>query len=449
VAKWSFLALSKIKLYINSSDLKKRLISGAFWSLVGGIVSRVLMLFAFIIVARMLGQETYGEFGIIRATTNMFVIFAGFGLGMTATKHIAEYKNSNPERASRILTLSALFAIGTASLVAITVFFSSSWLATNTINAPHLANELKVGAFILWVSAINGAQTGVLIGFEAFRTIAKINIIVGFFSIMSLITCTYVGGLHGAVLALALNISINWIINNYAIRQELKKYNMSIFTTDWWKERSVLWKFSLPATLGGLMVSPVIWLTTALLVNQPNGYNEMGIFDAANQWFMAILFIPGLIGKIVLPLLSNLNGDNKNVQYTKVLKFSIIVNGGIALIVAIVISSISPWILGSYGTGFEQGYMVLVYLAFSAVLVSINNVVGQIITSKGKMWTGLFFNVLWALAMVLFSWYFIMRGLGAEGLAIAYLLSYGLHSVWQIIYVKYFLNIEFKHTVQG
>jgi Na+-driven multidrug efflux pump len=93
--------------------------------------------------------------------------------------------------------------------------------------------------------------------------------------------------------------------------------------------------------------------------------------------------------------------------------------------------------------------MVLVYLAFSAVLVSINNVVGQIITSKGKMWTGLFFNVLWALAMVLFSWYFIMRGLGAEGLAIAYLLSYGLHSVWQIIYVKYFLNIEFKHTVKG
>lgn len=432
----------------NSSELKKRLISGAFWSALGGMFSRALMLFAFIIVARTLGQETYGEFGIIRSTVNMFVIFAGFGLGMTATKHIAEYKNSDPERASRILTLSALFAIVTASLIAIIVFFSSSWMAENTINAPHLANELKIGAFILWVSAINGAQTGALVGFEAFRTIAKINIIVGFFSVITLIVGTYSNGLHGAVLALALNISINWIINNYAIRLELKKYNMSIFATDWWKERSVLWKFSLPATLGGLMVSPIIWLTSVFLVNQPDGYNEMGIFDAANQWFMAILFIPGLVGKIVLPILSNLNGENKNIQYTKVLKFSLIVNGGIALMVAIIVSWLSPWILGSYGEGFSKGYMVLIYLAFSAVLVSINNVVGQVITSKGKMWTGLFFNALWALSMIIFSWYFIANGLGAEGLAMAYLISYGLHSFWQIIYVKYFLNIELKQTVQ-
>lgn len=434
-------------LNLRSSELKSRLMSGVFWSAFGGIFSRALMLFAFIVVARILGQETYGEFGIVRSTVNMFVIFAGFGLGMTATKHIAEYKNSDPERASRILTLSALFAIVAASLIAIIVFSSSSWLAKNTINAPHLANELKVGAFILWVSAINGAQTGALVGFEAFRTIAKINIVVGFFSVISLIVGTYFNGLHGTVLALALNISINWIINNYAIRQELKKYNMTIFTTDWWKERSVLWRFSLPATLGGLMVSPIIWLTGALLVNQPDGYNEMGIFDAANQWFMAILFIPGLVGKIVLPILSNLNGDKNNIQYAKVLKFSLIVNGGVALIVAFIVAWLAPWILGSYGEGFSEGYMVLVYLAFSAVLVSINNVVGQVMTSKGKMWTGLFFNALWALSMIIFSWYFITNGFGAEGLAIAYLISYGLHSFWQIIYIKYFLNLELKYTV--
>lgn len=435
-------------LNLNSSDLKTRFISGALWSSVGGIVSNLLMLFTFVMVARILGQEIYGEFSIIRSTVNMFMMFAGFSLGITATKHIAEYKNRDPERASRILTLSALFAVATASLVAIIVFSFSSWLAENTINAPHLANELRIGSFILWVSAINGAQTGALVGFEAFRTVAKINIYLGFFSAISLIASTYLYGLHGAVLALALNISINWIINNYAIRQELKKYNMSFFATDWWKERSVIWKFSLPATLGGLMVSPVVWLCNAMLVNQPNGYNEMGIFDVANQWFLAILFIPGLVGKISLPILSNLSGNNKNSQYSKVFRISLIMNGGIALVVAIIVSWLSPWILGSYGEGFSKGYTVLIFLAFSAVLVSINNVVGQVIISKNKMWTGLFFNAMWAFSMITFGWYFIANGMGAEGLAMAYLISYGLHSLWQMIYVKYFLNIEFKQSLR-
>ncbi len=441
------LYLQKKFLNLNSSELKKRLINGALWSSIGGILSRGLMLFSFIVVARILGQEQYGEFGIVRSTINMFIIFSGFGLGMTATKHIAEYKNSDPERASRILTLSAVFAFLTASFIALIVFLSSSWLAKNTINAPHLVNELKIGSFILWISAINGAQTGALVGFEAFRTIAKINILIGFISVVSLILGTYYGGLNGAVLALAFNMVISWIMNNYAIRKESKKYDISIFATDWWEERSVLWKFSLPATLGGLMVSPIIWLCSAMLVNQPNGFNEMGIFDAANQWFVAILFIPGLVGKIVLPILSNLNGDNKDKQYIKVLKFSLILNGGIALIVAIIVSWLSPWILGSYGEGFSKGNWVLIYLAFSAVLVSINNVVGQLITSKGRMWTGLFLNMLWAISMIIFSWYFLMKGFGAEGLAMAYLISYALHSCWQIIYVKFFLNIEFKNTI--
>jgi O-antigen/teichoic acid export membrane protein len=441
------IAIQNKFLKLNSSELKTRLLSGTLWSALGGVISQLLMLIAFIIVARLLGQEQYGEFGMVRSTVNMFIISAGFSLGMTATKHIAEFKNSNPERASRILTLSTLFTLITSSFIAIIVFFSAHWLAENTINAPYLENELKIGAFILLVSAINGAQLGALVGFEAFKTIAKINIIIGVLSIVSLIVGAYLGGLHGAVLALALNISINWIITNYAIRQEIKRYNMSLFASDWWSEKSVLWKFSLPATLGGLMVSPIVWFAGALLVNQPNGYNEMGIFDAANQWFMAILFIPGLISKIVLPILSNLNGTN-DIQYSKVIAFSLILNGGIALVIAIIIAYFSSLILGSYGDGFEQGYMVLVYLAFSAVLVSINNVVGQVITSKGKMWTGLFFNLLWALSMALFSWYFIRKGLGAEGLAMAYLISYGLHSLWQIFYIQYSLKISLQYKIE-
>ena len=77
---------------IKASPLGYRLANGAFWSVSGAVASKGMMLVASIVVARMLTREVYGELGIIRSTVNMFVVFASFGMGMTATKYVAELR---------------------------------------------------------------------------------------------------------------------------------------------------------------------------------------------------------------------------------------------------------------------------------------------------------------------------------------------------------------------
>ncbi|MDQ3920568.1 MAG: oligosaccharide flippase family protein, partial [Acidobacteriota bacterium] len=59
-----------------------------------------------VIAARCLGRKGYGELGIIQSTVGMFQVFAGFGLGLTATKYVAEFKRQNPERAGHIIAVS-------------------------------------------------------------------------------------------------------------------------------------------------------------------------------------------------------------------------------------------------------------------------------------------------------------------------------------------------------
>src|SRR3989339_928116 len=88
---------------IQSSSVGHRLARGVFWSIVGTVVSRGLVLLAMMIVARMLGKTAFGELGMIDSTVGMLGTFAGFGLGVTATKHIAEFRHSDPHRAARIL----------------------------------------------------------------------------------------------------------------------------------------------------------------------------------------------------------------------------------------------------------------------------------------------------------------------------------------------------------
>ena len=339
---------------IENSPLGYRLAKGMFWTIAGAVTSRGLMLCSSVLVARMLGKTCYGELGMIQSTIGMFGTFAGFGLGITATKHVAELREKHPERAGRIIALAGLIATVTGGLMALGLAVFAPWLAEHTISAPHLASVLRVGCLILFFSALNGAQTGALSGFEAFRTIAHVNLIVGLISFPIMIAGAYLGGLNGTVWALSINMAINWLLNHLAIRKEARSCHVPLTFRDCGQELPLLWRFALPAVLSGIMVSPVNWACAALLVHQPGGYGEMGIFSAANQWFGILMFLPGTLGSVVLPILSNQLGRNATTQSRRTLVFAIKVNLIIVAPFALAASIASPYIMQSYGGGVRQ-----------------------------------------------------------------------------------------------
>ena len=420
---------------IENSPIGLRLARGVFWSMAGAVISRGLMLAATVLVARMLGKTVYGELGMIQSTVGMFGVFAGFGLGLTATKHVAQFRQSDPDRAGRIIGLSGLFAVITGGLMTLGLFIFAPWLAEHTINAPHLVGVLRIGALILFINALNGAQTGALSGFEAFKTIAYVNLFVGLISFPILLCGAWFGGLAGAVWALAINLGFNWLLNHIALRKEARRYKVPFAFKNCSREWSVLWKFSLPTFLSGTLVAPVNWACGALLVNQHDGYAQMGIYSAANQWRIAILFLPAMLGQVVLPLLTNLNTESSGKQYRKVLVLSISLTTGIALAVVFPLVLLARYIMSLYGPGFEEGTQVLRFLSFSAVLAASNSVVGYIIASKDKMWMAFTFNALWAIALLATTSLFLLKGYGALGLAYATLIAYALHTAWQSAYL--------------
>src|SRR6266550_2889202 len=56
---------------IETSPTASRLLRGAFWSLSGALISRVLGLISSFVVARILGKSGFGELGIIQSTVGM------------------------------------------------------------------------------------------------------------------------------------------------------------------------------------------------------------------------------------------------------------------------------------------------------------------------------------------------------------------------------------------
>ena len=393
---------------IEESDIGSRIAKGAFWSLTGSIISQGLMLIASIVVARILGKVEFGELGIIRSTVNMFAVFASFGLGLTATKFIAEFKIRDKSKTGKIIGITTLFAGGSGGIIAILIIIAAPFLATTTLNSPHLVNEIRLSAIMLFFSALIGAQTGTLAGFEAFKTIAKVNLVAGILAFPIQIGFTFWFGLSGSVIGFGLNFMILWVLNFIAVRKEARRLNVNIQFFKLKNELPLLYKFSLPALLSSALVGPTMWICNTFLVNKPNGFEQMAIFDAANQWRSAILFIPAILAQITLPLLADsLNDQN---HFNKILKVNLIINFSFSFFIATIISLFSGVIMRFYGENFVEGNVVLIILAFSTILISINNVIGQAMAGKSKIWIGFFLNLIWSIILIITSLIFINLG---------------------------------------
>ena len=426
---------------IEKSDIGSRIANGFFWSLSGSVISQSLVLLASIVVARILGITKYGELGIIRSTVTVFSVFAAFSLGLAATKYISEFVNKDKIKSGKIIFITSFFSFISGALIAIIAMILAPFLAEEMFNAPQLVNEIRISAIILFFSALNGAQTGILAGFEAFKRIAKINLYSGILAFPVQVILTFLYGLSGSIVAFGLSFFILWIFNLRAVKQECNKHNITIQYENSIEELFMIIRFSVPALLSGLVVSPVIWYSKTLLVNLADGYNELAIFDAANQWRSSVLFIPIMLSQVILPIFSAT--DSKN-QFNKILNWNISINFIIALLMAIVLSLFSGYIMGAYGDGFESGSHVIIILALTSVFFSISVIIGQAIVSKEKMWLTFFFNLLWSVVFLTTAFVLFDFGYGAKGLAYSYLTSYAFLAVIQLIYVNYFLKLELK-----
>ena len=422
-----------------------RMINNVFWSFVGSVIAQGIFLLSTIPVARLLGAKSYGEFSIIQSTLITFVVFGGLSLGDTASKYLSELRNLDKERVGKILGITSITAFVVSALLGLALYISAPYLASYVLNAPNLSRSLQIAAFALFLNGINGAQIGALSGFERFDLITKINIWKGTVSLPLLIMGAWLGGVEGITFALAIIALITAIITQQALRNAMQRESVVIRYIDSIKEWPILINFYLPTVGANIVTMAVIWFGNILLVNQPNGYVEMAIFNIGNQWRMAIQFLPVVIVKPVLPMLSNLYSENNVDSYKKVLRINLVLAFATSFVPALLVVLASSWIMQAYGPGLYHGSKVLVILALTTVLSSTAAVLGTAISSIGKQWHALALNFIWAVAFLITC--FQLVRFGSMGLALSYMISYLVHLLTCIAYVIIVLRVVFRSTI--
>jgi O-antigen/teichoic acid export membrane protein len=413
----------KIQILLKSmlpSNLGRRVATNAFWSLFGEILAKGLIFLSFITVARILGKDGYGQFGILRTTITMFAIFGGMGLGLTANKFVAQNREKNRQYSGEIIGMANIIAIISGLIVSTVVLLASHYICTDFLKAPQLETELRLSALILLFSAINGSQIGTLQGLEAYQRLAFSSFIQGISAFPLFFAGTWFWGLIGAIIAYALNIIIYTIALQLILNRELKRQGITVSYEKITAHLPIVWKFSLPAALTGIAVSPFKWLSEALLVKHA-GFSELGIFQAS---MVVITVLISISSTVNAPLIS-IAANSDNFDRSKKMQFITIFSSWyLFLLMAIPFLVFPKLLILFFGQKFNDPHLFsanLLLILYCGMLMYYQGLM-RVIILNNSMWFAFITNMFEGLTLI--TAFILFKKLGAIGLGYAYVSSY-------------------------
>lgn len=408
-----------------ASSVAKRVARGSLWSLFGSATSRLMVLLAMILVARVLGQESFGELGLIQSTLGVFGLMAGIGLGGTGTRFVAQYAKTDPDRAGRVVALVQLVSMGTILVAALALIAASGPIARSALGAEHLQTALISGALLMASTALRGIQGGVLAGLEKFDLIAKLNILDGILSLAAMVFMAKLLGVQGALLGLALSAALVWLAGRILLMRELKSRMIRLRYRGCFADWPILTSYALPSFLAHTVATPVLWFAMTLVANSEHGFAALGLYNAAYQWHGPMVFLPMILMSVSIPVLVQEWESGRRNRFRSVTLWICGVTLAVALPPAVLVALLSPWIMSLYGSGFRDGWILLVLLVAAAPLHAIANIASGALLGMNRAWWVLAVNLAWGITLLLLTAWLLPTH-GVIGLAISFVAAYAV-----------------------
>lgn len=408
-----------------------RLARNVAWSSFGVVLSQVITLVAYMVLARFIGKERFGEFTIIQSTANTVSAFAGLGFGITATKYIAELRLRDPKQAGSVMGMISLVTLLWTGLLAIATWAYAPQIATELLKRPELASAVRIGAVLLFFTAIMNVQNGALAGFESFDAVAKTSMLRGFLILPFLLAGAALGGVRGALAGFAAAGAIVCAINYNLLRRRCRLHSIVLSFRGGLARLRILAGFSIPAFLANILPAPCLTVAQMLLIRQPGGYGDLAIFTAAFQLRTGIVLLPALLSQPLVPMFASFSETNRSSR-SNLLRATCAATAIISIFLAAVVCLFPKYLMLAYGHSFTENSPVLILLAISAVIFSVSNPFISVAVSAGRIWTVFMASAAWGVTF-LATTYYLLPALHGTAMACAYVAADSVQTLFVLV----------------
>jgi O-antigen/teichoic acid export membrane protein len=194
--------------------------------------------------------------------------------------------------------------------------------------------------------------------------------------------------------------------------------------------------FSLPAYVSGIVVAPITWMTSALLVKQSGGLAEMALFTAADRFRFLLIFVPIAVSRIAVPTLSRFRSLGDSAGYRNAMRWNV----GFGLLATVppvlLCAAFSRPLMASFGKSFSHGWPVLAILALSAIPTVLNTQLGAALMSNNRAWARAGTDGVLSTVFFLAAWWLVPIW-KAAGLAMSFAIAYTCASITLWICLRY------------
>jgi O-antigen/teichoic acid export membrane protein len=416
--------------FVSPQSVRSRLARNTIWSIAGSASSQGGSLLAALMLGRLLGVARFGELAFIQVTVLMLGNLGEMGFSLTTTKFVSRWRSSDPARAGRLMGWSLRATSATALVSAAILALAGPHFAGASLKG--LSGELRAACGLLIFDMLNRIQLGAFAGLEAFDSAARVQVSRGLLMLPCVWLGARYGGLRGAILAMGFVSLGTFLIGHRVLAGKCRAMSIPLGYRGG-LEPGVL-NTSLSLWFCGLLMTGSNWAVMVLLTRQPLGFSQVGLFNAADKWKTALLFLPQMLFQVILPMLSNRHaaGDRRGCQ--RIVWAALGVTAVIMGLAGVLVSSLSHVLMSSYGPAFAAGAGVLSLAAASAVVSAFYTVSSGALWALGKPSQMLGIDLLkTALLLGLCG-----AGLAASAwdLTLAYVLSYAAGSIVILLAVR-------------
>ncbi|MDR2171543.1 MAG: oligosaccharide flippase family protein, partial [Planctomycetaceae bacterium] len=245
---------------VQQSPIGKRLASGVFYLAFASVVTKGIGLISTILIVRILGRESYGEYGMLLSTSTLLVTIADFGLSFSVTKFIPELLVKDRERVGKIIALNYLSILVFSIFFAFILCIVSPWFCAYLLAAPQLTGMMRLATLMIVLASFAMIQKGILRGFQNFNGLALSEILASIVKMVFLVLGSYYDGLRGAMFGYGLGLLCENLLSSYFIHGNVKKYQIKYSFRKSHQELPILYKFSMPILFTSVISTITYWL---------------------------------------------------------------------------------------------------------------------------------------------------------------------------------------------
>ena len=417
---------------------------GSFFLISGTAISTVVLAVSAILIARLLGSDSYGQYSLVIVVPQLLFLFTDLGLNQGITKFTSDFQSQGDfNRLAAIIKHGLLIRTLMGIIISVFTFVFADFLASVVLQRPELGYLVQLSAISILFQVLFATAVSAFVGLDKneynaltlniqslAKTLIQIVLILMGFAVAGAIIGHVVSYLIGGVIGIALVF--------FLLRKE-RGVSSSFGFAD---NTRLLLHYGSPLYLSTVLVGVVPLFQNIVLAFFASDAS-IGNFKAATNFalLMTVLSVP--IQTVMLPAFSKLkNGASKSIS-----NFFMLANKYTAVIVVpvtiLIMAFSNPIVHIVYGSTYNSASQFLweyciVYLLVGVgylTLASFYNGLGETkVTMRISLIT---FVVLAVLSPLLTSVY------GVQGLIAAYLIANGSGQVYSSFYARKRYKVKF------